>query len=274
METILIPTDFSPAAKNATEYGIQLAKFFNARIVLLNAYPIPPTDYEIGFSAEMISALQKGSEEALDKLKKEITEQHQRDFSIECVAEMGFPYESITATAKKFNADLIVMGITGEAGVLKEHVIGSSAVKVARHSEIPTFIIPENIKYHRIRKIAFACDLEKTEESYLVYLAKYFTSVFDAELEVVNIEKPTEEMTAAKSKSSVFIEKKLENVKHKTVYSIDKDVAHGLEEYLKFHPCDLVIVNPKKHSVFHNLFNESITKQLAFHASTPVLAIH
>lgn len=274
MDTILIATDFSPAAKNATEYGVQLAKFFNARLVLVNAYPIPPTDYETGFSAEMISALQKGSEEALDNLKKEIIEKHGRDFGIDCLAQMGFPYEVIDNACKHFSADLVVMGIKGHAGALKEHVIGTSAVRVARHLQIPAFIIPEDVKYHRIRTIAFACDLDKTEETDLAYVAKYFANVFEAELDVVNIENPGKELSTAKSKTFNFLEKKLESIKHKTVYSTDKDPAQGLRDYLKAHPADLVITNPKKHNIFHNLFHESVTKELAFHLDCPILTIH
>jgi len=274
MDTILIATDFSQAAANATEYGVNLAKFFNARIILVNAYPLPPTDYETGFSTEMINSLSQGADDALETLKKDICKKHQREFEIECFAEMGTPFDAIESAIKKYNADLLVMGIVGEAGKLKEHLIGSSAVRVARHLTIPVFIVPETATYHRIHKIAFACDLEKTEESDLIYIAKYFTNVFDAELEVVNIEKPREEISEAKSKTSIFIEKKLETVKHKTVYSTDTNVAHGLEDYFKTHPADLVIVNPKKHSIFHNLFHESVTKELAFHLKIPILTIH
>jgi len=274
MDTILIATDFSAAAKNATEYGVKLAKYFNANIVLVNAYPSPPPDYETGFSIEMINSLQRGADEALEEQKKQIEEKYKRDFNIQCVSQMGLPYTVITETAKKHHADLIVMGIVGEAGKLKEHLIGSSAVKVARHSEVPTFIIPQNVTYRPIHKIALACDLYKTEKSYLAYVTKYFAHVFDAELEIINIEKPEEEMSVGKSTSSIFLEKKLESIKHKTVYSTDKDVAHGLIAHFKTHPCDLVIVNPKKHSVFYNLFHESVTKELAFHLSIPILTIH
>jgi hypothetical protein len=90
----------------------------------------------------------------------------------------------------------------------------------------------------------------------------------------VNIEKPTEEVSDTKAKSSLFVEKKLETIKHKTVYATDKEAAHGLEDYLKAHPSDLVITNPKKHSLLHSLLHESTTKKLAFHLSLPLLAIH
>ncbi|MGZ3866742.1 MAG: universal stress protein [Bacteroidia bacterium] len=272
METILVATDFSPAADNAANYGAELAKFFDAKMVLVNAYSMPPVNYEAGFSVELLTAVQEGSKKQLEDLKKQILI-NSPYLSIECVSSMGFPTDVINGAAQNSHADLIVMGITGEAGKIKEHVIGSSAVKVARHSDIPTFIIPENVKYRRIRHISFACDMDKTEETVLVYIAKFFSKMFDADLEIVNIERPQDEVSAAKANTSVFIEKKLETIDHRTVFVTENKVAKGLEDYFKVHPTDVIMVNPKKHNVFHNLFNESITKELAFHAQHPILAI-
>lgn len=273
METILIPTDFSPAASSATNYAVELAKFFETKLVLVNAYLMPPVNYEAGFSVEMLTVLQEAAVKQLETLKKELLLKNEH-LSIECATEMGAPYDVIESMSKKYNADLIVMGIVGEAGKLKEHLIGSSAVQVARHLEIPTFIIPENIIYHRIQHISFACDMEKTEETELVYVAKYFSKMFDAELEVVNVEKPEEEVSTEKAKTSVFMERKLDTVKHKTVYITENNIAKGLENYFHTHPTDVIMVNPKKHNIFHNLFAESVTKELVFHIHQPILAIH
>ncbi len=273
METILVPTDFSPAANNATDYAVELAKFFDAKLVLVNAYTIPPVNYEAGFSVEIVTALQKGSAEQLQTLKKQLLTKNE-SLTVECEEEMGSPFDVIQSAVKKYNADLIVMGIVGEAGKLKEHIIGSTAVNVARQIEIPAFIIPEKVKYSRIHKISFACDMEKTEETILVYVVKYFSKMFDAELELVNVEKPNVEVSYEKAKTSVFMERKLDTVKHKTVYITENEVAKGLQTYFETHPTDVIMLNPKKHTIFHNLFNESVTKELAFHVHKPILTIH
>lgn len=249
METILVPTDFSPAAENAANYAAELAKFFDAKMTLINAYSMPPVNYEAGFAVELLSAVQEGSKKQLEDLKKQLLAKNPY-LNIECVSSMGFPVDVINGVVQSSGADLIVMGITGEAGKIKEHVIGSSAVKVARSSEVPTFIIPENVKYHRIRHISFACDMDKTEETVLVYIAKYFSKMFDADLEIVNVERPQDEVSAAKANTSVFIEKKLETINHKTVFVTESKVAKGLEEYFKGYPTDVIMVNPKKHNVF------------------------
>lgn len=40
MQTFLIATDFSAASRNATQYGIELARAFNARVILVSAYQL------------------------------------------------------------------------------------------------------------------------------------------------------------------------------------------------------------------------------------------
>jgi len=274
MERIIVATDFSPAANNAAHYAAELAMYFSADLVLVNAYPFPSANYEMGFSLPIVSSLKEGAEERLRSLKEELYRKQAWDLSITCVAEMGSPVDVIETVARDTDADLIVLGIVGEAGKIKEHLIGSTATKVARSIDIPTFIIPEKTKYHRIHKISFACDLDKTEETDLVYIAKYFSKVFDAELEIVNVEGPEEEITVEKARTSIFIEKRLESINHRTVTITGKRVERELEAYFSTHHTDLIMLSPKKHNLFYYLFNQSITAGLAFHAHLPILSIH
>ncbi len=282
METILVPTDFSPVANNAIDYAVQLSIFLNTRIILLNAYhptlpvnpyPMPPTNFEIDISAETDLTHKKTIIERLEDVKKAIFQKYNRDFDIECIAEIGLADEVINAVAKEQNVDLIVMGIVGEAGKIKKHLIGSTAIKVARNQDLPTFIIPDNVKYKRIRKISFACDLNKTEETDLVYIAKFFSRVFDAELEVVNVEKPEEVITTEKELTNLFLEKKLKSVKHAITHIEGDNVARELEDYFRSYPTDVILLNPKTHNVFYYLFNPSITKELVFKSHLPILTI-
>jgi nucleotide-binding universal stress UspA family protein len=41
MKKILIPTDFSECAINAVQYGVELAKVFNAEIILCHSFSVP-----------------------------------------------------------------------------------------------------------------------------------------------------------------------------------------------------------------------------------------
>jgi nucleotide-binding universal stress UspA family protein len=275
METIIVPTDFSAAANNAAEYALQLANFLKGRVILVNAYhPFLPANYQDGFSPDIIESQKSSVLEKLKNLRKELLSKHIRNFDIECVAEMGFSYDVINLIAKRESADLIVMGITGEAGKIKKHMIGSTTLDVARNQEVPVFIIPENVKYERIKKISFACDLEKTEQTNLIYIAKSFCKIFEAELEIVNVDKPKNELSLEKAVTNYFVEQNLQNIKHQTVHIGGNNVKHELEDYFETHQTDLIMLNPKKHNLFYSMFNYSITKELAFHSKLPLLTIH
>lgn len=50
MKTILVATDFSAAAHNASLYAVELARAFNARIILFNAFqqaPVPVSEIPV-----------------------------------------------------------------------------------------------------------------------------------------------------------------------------------------------------------------------------------
>ncbi len=274
METILVATDFSDAANNAADYAVELAKLFTAKIALVNTYNLPYSTYETGTSGDLINVLQEASAGGLQHLKKRIEQNNKHNFEIECFSDFGFAENMIIETANKINADLIVIGISGEGGLIKERLIGSTAIKVVRNTDIPVFIIPDKAKYHPIHKISFACDLNKTEESDLVYVSRYFGKLFNAELEIINVEEPGEEFSEEKSKTYAVLNKKLESIPHKSVFITEKHAGKALEDYFTDHPTDLVIVNPHKHNLFHNLFSHSISKELAFHCKVPLLCIH
>ncbi|MBP7809999.1 MAG: universal stress protein [Bacteroidia bacterium] len=274
MKTILIATDFSPASVNAADYALELAKYFDTKLILLNAYPVPAANYDTGLPADIITALHKSSEDALSELKARLSKNGGAGLTIECLSVMGGTMDVIEEECKQKKVDLAVMGIVGEAGKIKEHIIGSTSLNAARHLEVPLFIIPDGAKYKRIHKLSFACDMDHTEETTTIYTAKYFAKIFDAELEVISIENPEEERSIEKAASLDFVEEKLEHVNHKTFLLADKDAAAGLGDHYANYPADIIILNPKKHNIFQTLFGTSVTKKLIFHSKIPLLVIH
>ncbi|HOZ86508.1 MAG TPA: universal stress protein [Bacteroidia bacterium] len=273
METIVVGTDFSAPANNAVDYAVNLAKFFNTKLVLVNAYPLPVAGYDTFLSSEIIASVQDSSIKGLEALRSDIIRKNY-DFGIECVSEAGTSAAVVNWVASRCSADLVVMGMVGEGGFLKKHLLGSSALQAARDLTIPLFIVPEAVTYQRVQRICFACDMEKIEEGTLLQTARYFASVFGAEIEIVTVKQSREEVAWNKSETYAVVEKRLRNTKHKSVYIKDNDVSQALEYYFKFHKTDLVLVNPKKHGFFQTLFGESVTENLAFNIEVPLLIIH
>ncbi len=271
MKTILVATDFSKAANNAVQYAAKLAAQQKAKLILINAFAIPLGGYDSMAPMESISSIKDYALKELTKLMNEILNHH-KHLEVECSVELGNPVVVITDLALQLKPDLIVMGIIGEAGALKKHLIGSSTLRIARKGTCPVLIVPESCLYHPIHNITFACDLDKIEEGKLLKSVKHFTKLLDGNLEIITVNKQSPDEKQIETYQ--FIDKKLADIKHKLVSINDDHTSTALEYYFKIHPSDLIIVNPKKHRFFERLFSESVTNHLAFTVSLPLLVIH
>lgn len=272
MQTLIAGTDFSKPANNAVDYAAQLARYFSARLILVNAFQMPLQGYNSLSPLSVASELQRHSESQLDLLKSTIL-RSSYDFGIEIYASLGRASSVLKEVVNKYTGDLVVMGMTGEGIALKETFIGSSVISASKELKVPVLVIPQGLSYKPIRRISLACDLEHIEESTLLYSARYFAKMFDAELEIVTVQNKDNEAVTSHSDVYSFVEKTLESVKHKQVFIKEDNVMKGLEYYFKFHETDLVIVNPKKHRLFEKLLNGSVSKHLAFHSTKPLLFI-
>lgn len=273
METLLLATDFSRPANNAAEYAAHLARFLNARLVLVHAFSLPLGGYDMTAPLETMREMQAKALEKLKLIRDQLIA-HSYDFGIETYAELGATGTVIADAATKLGADLLIMGMTGEAGVVKKHLIGSNALHAARHLSCPVLIIPEDVQYKPIRTISLAAEMQGMDEKTLLYAARGIASTFNAELEIVTVEKQDKEKVWTTPENYSFVERRLKGFRHKQVHLREDNVAQALEYYFKFHETDLVIVNPKKHTVFQKLFTESITRHLVFHSRVPLLIIH
>lgn len=139
---ILVPTDGSGLAVQATTVAVQLAKSLNAQIIGVNV--IDPFPYigigdasAIGLQAYLTEA--KGAAgQALDLLRQ-ACEADGVVFAGDTI-ERNVVYEGIIETSDAEGCDLIVMGSHGRQGV-KALILGSVAQKVLTHAKVPVLIV-------------------------------------------------------------------------------------------------------------------------------------
>jgi nucleotide-binding universal stress UspA family protein len=273
MKNILVAIDFSASSKNAAGYAAGLAEYFGAKLTLFHAYHIPPFGYERGYVPPVIDIRSEREKE----IKKWIQglEDSYYGLDVNYHLEIGLAADIIEEVAKDRECDLIVVGLAGQDSPIKEHIFGSVATRVAETSKIPVLIIPEHVHYSKIKKIAYACDLDKNLAfNDTLTKVKYFCALFDAELEILNVKKPQEEMSVEKSETEIYVEERFHNTKHNSFFIYDDKVDKGLIEFLGHHESDILITCPKMHNFLHKLFIESNTKKLAFHSPIPILTIH
>jgi nucleotide-binding universal stress UspA family protein len=271
METVLIATDFSPAAKWALNYGVGLARFFGARVVLIHAFDLPIEGFNTQAPLTVIQDLQYASENALREIKQEIEKTEKSALEVHCHAEFGLVTDVINVAVNKYDAQVVVMGMIGSAGIVKRKIIGSNSLKAATLLSVPVFVVPENCVFTPIRNMIYACDYDQ-KEAVVPYIARFICGSFNAKLEILHIQRTDEEPENAVAAISE-LSKVFSSVKHNTLTLRSDQVAETIKSYIDLNECDLILLNPKKHSLFAALFKPSVTRDLIFSLQKPMLLV-
>ena len=130
IKRILYATDLSDNSAYAFGYAVNLAKKYDAEIIVLHVI-----DKFMDISVEIKNRLKK----SIDSKGADDPESAGKVASIEI--SHGYPADEIIKLADDLHCDLIVMGTHGK-GIVSQAFFGSVAKRVLRRVRKPVFIIP------------------------------------------------------------------------------------------------------------------------------------
>jgi nucleotide-binding universal stress UspA family protein len=275
MKTIIVPTDFSPAAINAMHYAVNMAQVIGADIMLLHVYQMPVSynNSDIPLPLMDIGELEKINEERLQELKEVTGRTSSGKLKIYAEVKLGDladELETICAATQPF---AIVMGTRG-AGFVERLLVGSATLSVIRRLTWPVLVVPPGAIFKGIQKIGFACDFKKVVETTPAAYIKEWVKTFGASMSILNVDDKKNAATGNTEEQSALLHTLLEET-HPQYFFIDNpDVEKGIHEFTENNNLDLLIVIPRKHRLLDSLFQKSHTKELAFHSHIPILAVH
>jgi nucleotide-binding universal stress UspA family protein len=139
---ICCPIDFSDASRGAMEVAADLARRFDAELVLLHAYPIPGYTFPDGSVVASPKMMQDLADQAQKHLEEWRLEAEKLVGAPRVTAEkaVGEPAAEILEAAREARADLIVMGTHGRTG-LEHALMGSIAERVVRRAHCPVLTV-------------------------------------------------------------------------------------------------------------------------------------
>ncbi len=142
METILLPTDGSPAAETAIGHAVMLADRMDATLhAMFSVHLSPAADYDLGVDVGSVeSALETDGEAALSTVERAC---EKAEVTFEGHLRHGPPAEEIETLANDIEADLIAIGTQGGTG-LTRFLLGSTTIEVLRRGPHPILGIPED----------------------------------------------------------------------------------------------------------------------------------
>lgn len=141
---ILIPTDFSPPARQAEHYAVALAQKFAAELHILHvvedpALPVHGSRYSWAVPDDMLPRLLEKAEEDL-KLAVPTADVNLIGRELVKKIKVGHPVNAIIDYATEHQIDLIVIGTHGRSG-LTHLLLGSSAEKLVRLATCPVLTV-------------------------------------------------------------------------------------------------------------------------------------
>jgi len=139
MKRILVGIDGSPRAEAVLTAAIDLARKYEAKLVLCRSVGIPaempPEIWQdpVPLSDHLRQQAEKYLTANVGKVPAELFGGHRT------IVEVGTPWNGICQAAKEENCDLIVIGSHGYSGLDK--ILGTTAAKVVNHAHCSVWVV-------------------------------------------------------------------------------------------------------------------------------------
>lgn len=271
MRTIIAPTDFSTLSLNAVNYAADLAVAIHADLLLLNVVQIPATVSEIPLTEFEYDEMTDEAERELYVLKSQLSLRTRNKINVELRMMVGSVNHELEEICEHKRPFAIVMATKG-AGTVERFFIGSNTVFAVNNLKYPVLVVPQNISFSGIKKIALASDLEDLAEYTPIETVKEWVNVFRSSLDIINVSAEGRQKVETVP-ASISLLNQLREL-HPQFYFLEKDnVEEGVYQFVEEQKPDLLIVIPKKHELVEGMFHRSRTKPFILHPHIPVLAI-
>lgn len=277
MKKILLPTDFSENALNATRYAVQLFQQEECIFYLLNTYTpvLYDSDYILHSPASSLSLdelYKANSEKGLQKVIELIKEEFPNVLhQYETISSFSLLNEEIKEQVSSKQIDLVVMGTQGATGAV-QILFGTHTVHAIRRATCPLLAIPSGCKYCTPKNILFPTDYEiNYTQAHLKFL-KHLAIANNSKIHVLHIL-----FGMPMGQKQQVAKKLLTNYLSDTAYHFYNEekntVTEGIYDFQKDHNIDLLVMISNKHSFFENLLFRPVINEVGFRIKTPFLVI-
>jgi nucleotide-binding universal stress UspA family protein len=159
IQTILYATDLGENTRPVFRLAVSQARRYNARLLMLHVVePLGSTgtaiiaNYLSGETADKIN--KDMAQDILGLMKKRLEAYCKEELAAfgldrtpvtDILVATGKPCEEILNVAKKYQADMIIMG-TSTTSFFGSALMGTTARRVSRHSPVPVLLVPRSGK--------------------------------------------------------------------------------------------------------------------------------
>ncbi len=187
------------------------------------------------------------------------------------ILNIGFASEEIVRMSKGY--DLIIMGTTGEGNLL-EKAFGSVSTHVARFAHCPVLLVPGNCKCGNFEEVVYASNYQAADEA----MVKKLLTITGPEINNIHFVHIDNETKSPYHVEQVLYEQaQLYGTAAIGFNSVEiecPNVQEGIVQYASDTRADLIVMGTMHRNFLERLFHKSVTQQVVFHTTVPLLVMH
>lgn len=270
---LLVPTDFSSCADHAINYAAIFGRRTGADLRLIHVYA--PVDLA---NTAMISYIEQEVEQAQKEIKEKLhkicmSTAEKNNISCSHNVRIGGLTENILLEAEEADCKLIVMGTEGARGLTKL-LFGSRTSSVIENADFPVLAVPPQSALTLPKKIVFATNFFDSD---LDTLKQLLELVKGWKPEIYLLHVSHDNLRSERDYIENFSKAVVKETDYKHLYYYvlpHENNERGIELFIKSVGGEMLVLSTRKRSFLERVFNASLTKQIAYHLTVPLLAYH
>lgn len=277
MKKILVLTDFSKVADNATSFSLKLAGYIKAGVVLFHACAY---DKVLASTAMNETKFEDDEEPELKllglqrKFQKEIKKIEGFHPSLACLCKEGEVGELMQNTIREEKIDLIVMGCH-QYGNFSDFLYGDHVKEVIANATCPVLMVPETARFEPLANVFYATDLRYCDINAMKFLSEICTP-FKGSLSLLHVCAPGLPNLSEKEGLSIFrdtISGQLpaSGVTYSNVAPADAEAT--INQLIDVRELDMLAISYRKHHFFQQIFQGCLTIKHDSYTHIPLMVI-
>lgn len=271
MKRIVILTDFSGNARNASIYAIRLFGVEDAEYTLFNVYYDSDSDDMPFFT--LGDLLENEAEKELDKEKNYLLRYFSKKLKITTLSSSGLLTTQLNELAKEHKFDYVVMGLKGESAQ-KRDFIGSNTIDVIRNAIVPVIAVPDRAFFTSLSKIGVAVDKGEFTRKDCTAALVDLAMEKHARLDFIHVETDPNIPEGSVSMSDFKMIKGFNGVPHEFHSLANDNISEAILNYAHDQEMDMLVLISKKNSLFDRLIHRSLINEVVMLSDIPLFAIH
>lgn len=271
MLNILVPTDFSPLSKVASNFAVKIGCQLDGNVTFLHVLTITaPVRVSMHEKMKKLEEdMIRIAERDMHKLIKDVTKNQEVPVPTKSLVVRSSDFvATVNKESKRLRSGLIVMGTKGATG-LKKTMLGSNTTSVIQGSHIPVLVVPDKARFKGFHDIVYACDMKDPERELKLLLP--YAEKFDSVVHLVHVTSSGKKIEELEEKMEKILQKlKAKNVA--AVVLVDDNIEAAIEQYMNVNKATLLAMFTHQLTFLERLFDKSMTRKVAFHSSVPLLA--